>query len=457
MGLFFNDSWRVNRKLTLNLGIRTENEYIPSYRTDSGIQSRAINFGWADKFAPRVGFSYDPSGEGKLKFFGSYSVYFDLFKYELPRGSFGGDKWKDYFYTLTTTNIRDIKVTPGSVGNAGTFPGRLIEVVDNRIPSNDPTNNLIDPDLKPMKSHSFDFGFEKMFAGNYLFRSRYTHKALDRTIEDVGILTPQGEQYYIANPGFGYTIDAKRFPAGYPANVTPRAKRVYDAVELSVSRRFAQVYLNASYTVSRLYGNYSGLASSDENGRTSPNVNRYFDEAWMSYDQKGKVIEGRLATDRPHTFKMFTSYDRKWLGGTTHLAPVINLFSGTPLTTELELGNVPVYLNGRGDLGRTSVFFQSDFLLSHDVKIKGSETKLFRFELNVSNLFNNNAVTNKYTQFTHGNDGSIQYENTADIFKGYSNYLALMKSQEIRVDPQFGRANAFQSPRNLRLGVHFFF
>ena len=103
------------------------------------------------------------------------------------------------------------------------------------------------------------------------------------------------------------------------------------------------------------------------------------------------------------------------------------------------------------------MFFQSDFLLSHDVKIKGSETKYFRFELNVSNLFNNNAVTNKYTQFTHGNDGSIQYENTADIFKGYSNYLALMKSQEIRVDPQFGRANAFQSPRNLRLGFHFFF
>ena len=457
MGLFFNDTWRVNKKLTLNLGIRTENEYIPSYRTDSGIASKAISFGWGQKFAPRLGFSYDPSGEGKMKIFGSYSVAYDLFKYELPRGSFGGDKWKDYYYTLTTPNILDIKVTPGSIGNAGTFPGRLIETVDNRIPSNDPTNNLIDPDLKPVKNHQMDFGFEKTFAGNYVFRSRYTHKALDRTVEDVGILTPQGEQYYIANPGFGYTIDSKKFPAGYPANVTPKAKRVYDAMELAVSRRFARVYLNASYTLSRLYGNYSGLASSDENGRTSPNVNRYFDEAFMVYDQRGKLVEGRLATDRPHTFKIFTSYDKKWFGGTTHFAPVVNWYSGTPITSELSINGVPLYPNGRGDLGRTPRFFQTDFLLTHDVRVAGSETRFFRFEVNASNLFNNASITNKYPQFTHTNDGSIQFDNTADIFKGYSNYRALMTAQDIRVDPQFNQASAYQAPRVLRLGFHFFF
>lgn len=457
MGLFFNDTWRVNKKLTLNLGIRTENEYIPSYRTDSGIASKAITFGWGKKFAPRLGFSYDPSGEGKMKIFGSYSVAYDLFKYELPRGSFGGDKWKDYYYTLTTPNIFDIKPTAGSSGNAGTFPGRLIETVDNRIPSNSATNNLIDPDLKPVKNHQMDFGFEKTFAGNYVFRSRYTHKALDSTIEDVGILTPLGEQYYITNPGFGYSVNASKFPKDYPANVTPKAKRQYDAMELSVNRRFARVYVNASYTLSRLYGNYSGLASSDENGRTAPNVNRYFDEPWMVYDQRGKLVYGRLATDRPHTFKVFTSYDKKWFGGTTHFAPVVNWYSGTPITTELSIGNVPVYPNGRGDLGRTPRFFQTDFLLTHDVRVHGSEQKFFRFEVNANNLFNNSSVINIFPSYTHANDGSIQYGNTADIFKGYSNYPALMKAQEIRVDPQYNKASAYQSPRILRLGFHFFF
>ncbi len=32
-----------------------------------------------------------------------------------------------------------------------------------------------------------------------------------------------------------------------------------------------------SYLYSRLDGNYSGLASADENGRVSPNVNCYYD------------------------------------------------------------------------------------------------------------------------------------------------------------------------------------
>ena len=226
-------------------------------------------------------------------------------------------------------------------------------------------------------------------------------------------------------------------------------------MELSVNRRFACV--NASYTLSRLYGNYCRLASSDENGRTSPNVNRYFDEPWMVYDQRGKLVYGRLATDRPHTFKVFTIYDKKWFGGTTHFAPVVNWYSGTPITTEVSIGNVPVYPNGRGDLGRTPRFFQTDFLLTHDVKVHGSEQRFFRFEVNANNLFNNSSITNIYPSYTHANDGSIQYDNTGDIFKGYSNYPALMKAQEIRVDPQYNKASAYQSPRILRLGFHFFF
>jgi hypothetical protein len=35
--------------------------------------------------------------------------------------------------------------------------------------------------------------------------------------------------------------------------------------------------MNASYLYSRLYGDYSGLASSDEAGRATPNVTRYGD------------------------------------------------------------------------------------------------------------------------------------------------------------------------------------
>ena len=177
----------------------------------------------------------------------------------------------------------------------------------------------------------------------------------------------------------------------------------------------------------------------------------------MVYDQKGKLVYGNLATDRPHTFKLFSSYDKKWMGGTTHFAPVFNWYSGTPITTELGVNGVPLYPNGRGDLGRTPRFFQTDFLLTHDVRVKGSEQMFFRFEANISNLFNNSSVTNIDPGFDHPNDGGIQFENTADIFKGYTNYRSLMKAQDVRLSPSYGMASAYQNPRNIRLGFHFFF
>ncbi|MCX6597782.1 MAG: TonB-dependent receptor [Acidobacteria bacterium] len=455
-GLFIQDQWRVNKKLTLTLGLRTEREFVPSFSDNKSIPSKAITFNWNQKLAPRLGFAYDPSGTGKMKIYGSFGRYYDIMKYELPRGSFGGDKWKDYYYTLDSPNFFAIKPNPAPNSNTGTLPGTLIETVDNRIPSNDPSNPLVDPNLLPVRQTAYDFGYDYLFEGGWVAGVRYTHKQLDRTIEDVGILTSQGEQYYITNPGFGYSIDASKFPKDYPKSVTPKAKRNYDAVEFRLERRFAKrYYVSSSYTVSRLYGNYGGLASSDENGRTSPNVNRYFDEAWMSYDNKGTLVEGRLATDRPNTFKFFGSYDQKWKGGTTRIAPFLSAYSGTPITTEVFVSGVPVFTNGRGDQGRTPFFSQTDMLLSHDFPLKREGMRV-RFELNVTNLFNQATVTNKYTSFTHTNDGGINFDNTGDIFKGF-NVANEMKTQEIRRDPQFGMGSAFQGPRTMRVGFHFFF
>lgn len=449
--IYIQDSWQVARRLTLNLGFRTEREFLPSFRTDSGIASRAIEFGFGDKLAPRLGFAYDVFGNSKLKVYGSFGLFYDLMKYELPRGSFGGDQWKDYVYPLDTPDWTKFK--PGTVSGPGQIPGTLFEVVDWRIPSNNPNDNTIDPKLKPMRERAYDFGADYAWNDNFVFGTRYTRKRLDRTIEDVGVLTPQGEKYYIANPGFGLTADPKSFGAGIPP--TPKAKRNYDAIEFRLDKRFSKNYtFSTSYTYSRLYGNYGGLASSDENGRQSPNVNRYFDLPFMSFDAKGKLVEGLLATDRPHTFKFFGSYLLKSKLGETNIAPTFFVFSGTPLTTEVQVFGVPVFANGRGDLGRTPVFSTTDLLLYHDYKIK--ERYKVRFEANFTNLFDQDTVTGENVSFIHPNDGGIQFSPQSDFFKGID-YNALIKSQGLRLNPQFGKANAFQGPRSIRFGVHFFF
>ena len=70
---------RSTPRLTLNLGLRTENEKMPSFRPD--IKENAFEFGFADKLAPRLGATFDVRGDGRVKVSGSWGRYFDWTKY----------------------------------------------------------------------------------------------------------------------------------------------------------------------------------------------------------------------------------------------------------------------------------------------------------------------------------------------------------------------------------------
>ncbi|MBI4475338.1 MAG: TonB-dependent receptor, partial [Acidobacteria bacterium] len=92
--IYVQDSWQPISRLSLNLGIRLEREDVPSFSPPNP----GILFDWGSKPAPRLGFALDPTGSGKHKIFGSFGWFYDRFKYELPRGSFGGDFYRrDYF------------------------------------------------------------------------------------------------------------------------------------------------------------------------------------------------------------------------------------------------------------------------------------------------------------------------------------------------------------------------
>ena len=58
--------------------------------------------GVREKLAHRLGFTYDLAGDGKTKLYGTWGIYYDIFKLELPHGSFGGQKWLESYYTLDT-------------------------------------------------------------------------------------------------------------------------------------------------------------------------------------------------------------------------------------------------------------------------------------------------------------------------------------------------------------------
>lgn len=436
VGFFIQDSWTVNGRLTLNLGIRADGETIPSYRPENP----SLEFGLSEKIAPRVGFAYDLKGDGRWKAYGSWGLFYDISKLEMPRGLWGADRWVDYHYTLDTYEWPSISCE-GPVGSG--CPGTFIELADRRHVSNDPNDNLIDPNLKPIRTQEFTLGVDHELSPTMSVGVRYAHKWLDRTIEDVGIqVAGVGEVFMIANPGFGiaeFTLAGTC--AACPAQ--PKAKRDYDGVEFRLRKRLSDRWsVNTSYTWSRLTGNYSGLTSSDENGRNSPSVNRFFDGLYMSYDTHGNPIDGRLQTDRPHYFKFQGTYDLPW---GTMVGLEYRAASGTPQQSTVTYKSVPVFDDGRGNLGRSPMFTRTDVLLQHDFRL--ANFGRLNVGLNVINLFDQDTVTRVFQ--TRYRD-AVAGVNDAEFLNGF-NLAAIAQERGLRPDPRFSLPDQFLGARTIRI------
>ncbi|HMV49723.1 MAG TPA: TonB-dependent receptor [Blastocatellia bacterium] len=457
-GYYIQDSWQVLKNLTINAGVRLENEFLPPYTkvVNGNKVPNPISFGWGDKVAPLVGGAWDVLGNGKWKVSASYGQYFDLMKYELARGSFGGDYWHDHYYRLNDPDLSKLSLANVSALAGGT--AKVLDVDNRTVPINAQGQlDGIDPDIKPMSSRQYSVGLDHELKPGMLFSARYTRSRLVRGIEDIGVLDAESNEVYtIGNPGFGAT-DAKKFVTANGVPLTPKAVRNFDGIEFRLDGRFSEGLLrrlnyNASYTYSRLWGNWGGLANSDENGRSDPNVSRAFDLSPGNFDSKGQNVFGLLATDRPHTFKLFLNYSQPWGGKSGETLFSINqiAYSGTPLTSTVGF-IVPVFYNGRGDLGRTPALTQTDFLIAHTVNL--SERVKMKFEANVTNLFNQAAVTNTDQAFNRNGSLSLTdpefYKGGWDVNKLVNPVNGGAPAKNIN----YGFATTYQGIRDVRLGM----
>ena len=214
-----------------------------------------------------------------------------------------------------------------------------------------------------------------------------------------------------------------------------------------------------SYIVSRLFGNYSGTANSDENGRQNPNNDRSFDLPYYYFDASGsqKNVFGRLATDRPNTFKLYLSKTFKNKLGEWTIAPNQNVWQGTPLSTSLIYLSAPTYPYGRGDLGRTPTLTQTDVSFMYGRKI--GERVTARFEANVINALNQAAVLNVNQTLSRQTLTDARLP-LSQFFKGYNPttfYNVNYVSPNPRINPNYNRPISYQGPRDIRIGLRLIF
>ncbi len=460
-GLYINDNWRVTKQLTLNLGVRLENEFLPPYTpvVNGKNVANPVSFDWFSKVAPRLGVAWDVLGDGKWKLSGSFGIYYDVMKYELARGSFGGDYWVTHVYRLDNPNVLNLgRANPGALGT------EIVSYNNRSIPIN-AAGELegIDKNIKPYTQREFTVRLDHALNSRLTGTIRYSRKRLLKAIEDIGVLDGDDEVYLIGNPGFGDTRDTKT-PYGQKAPsgefLVPPAIRDYDGLEFRVQGQvFRNTYMLASYTYSRLFGNYSGSANSDENGRSDPGVSRAFDLPYYYFNSKGQNSVGRLATDRPNTVTFFASHDIKWgKVGATNIGINQAIFSGTPFTTQVIYISAPTFPNGRGDLGRSPAYIQTDLTAKHTFKM--GERWQFVPEINVINALNRAALTNVNNGI---NRSGALTETTLPLktfFSGYDINKLVNPSNPtpgIFYNPIFNRAISYQNPREIRLGMRVIF
>lgn len=474
-GLYIQDKYQPFSRLTLNLGVRLEKENLPSF---NGF-APPINFGWSDKIAPRLGFAYDLFGDGKTKLFGSYGKFNDRLKYNLPRGLFGGELFLEDFFEILPGESYTQFTLENILGGRSKFQRNL------RVASNDPNasilNGKVDSNLKPFSQTELTFGAERQLSSNYVIRARYTFKNVDKAVEDAGVRNAlDSEAYIIGNPGEGLHLQVLQ-ELGYTKSTKPQ--RRYDGLEFVLEKRLSNNwYFNANYTYSRLFGNYSGLSSSDEinvpTGRLAPGTTRAFDLPFVGFTATGEKDNGRLETDRPHVFNAYGAYIYDWMkskSNSTELSVFQTITSGTPQTTRIFLVSTitPAIFTKRGDLGRSPTFTQTDFNITHRYRFGADNRFTIAGDINFLNLFDQAAVTNVFvvknvsTAVITGPILNLGFPNNGIAFTNAYTAGSLLAPINTffegnatnlnRKDARYGQPNTYQSPRGVRFGFRLLF
>jgi hypothetical protein len=432
---YVNDSWAVNRRVTINAGLRWEEEQL-----NGPNQQYVFNDNWS----PRLGINIDPFADRKTKVFFNWGRYTQA----LPTDA----AIRELNQELDINSARWAAPSDGTnlVTNAD---GTVTPIYDaahllsgtngfSNITASSAIPELIHGGTRLNFEEEYLLGFEREVASGMVLDVRYSDRRLERIVEDMQGVSPEGSNfglanqvYVIGNPGpsadyFTNEIEEKYDPAGPPpANCVadygvqknslsqvvgaacgqnpdvaglpiPDGKpdgyatpvRRYQSLEVELNKNFSRGFLiRANYRFAKLWGNYEGLFRND-NGQSDPGISSLFDFTQGVIGLLGdQFTPGYLNTDRRNVGNLYGSYSisngmfRKLTGGIG-----LRGQTGTPISS---LASHPVYQNvgeipigGRGTAGTTPTSLQLDTHLDYPFSFgdKGS-LKLAFDGFNVTN------------------------------------------------------------------------
>jgi len=414
--VYLQDKWAVTSNLYLNVGARWE---LQDMRDVLGRRNLFI----PDNVAPRVSLVYDWTDEGKSRLYASYGWFYNQLPVLLNSRAFGGLVNVSRSYRQSDC---DVPARIGGQTHARSIDGNPTEYcTDFNSSTTGLTAGAVVPRLRGMYNQQFQVGYEQEVVEDLVLGVNWLHADLGRAIEDIS--TNGGLNFIIANPGesvsradiarqqaqcddlqgkfdgaaiddpqrdvYARELNRCNFLAdafGKVGSLFNKPIRNYDAWTFKVNKRFARNWtVQASYTYSRLIGNYDGFVARNT-GAINIGASAQYDIPELVRNSYGPLFD-----NRPHTVKVdgFYSFDLKRAGRLT-LGASLRYLSGTPISVYADnnryAGQYLVYVLPRGAGGRIEPSYFANLSLSYAYPLPG-ETEL-ELTVRLANLTNNKAV-----------------------------------------------------------------
>jgi hypothetical protein len=324
---YLQDSWRLSDRLTLNAGLRWSGQFL------TGASGRVVQE-IPDEWQPRAGFSWQVGRLGTQRFFGSYGRVYETLPTHLAAIQFTDHVEINTFYSSDPRQ-----------------PGAVPDSVQDRSRTEAETSVSV-PGLHGDNFDEYTLGYERLLGAG----ARLTVRGLYRHLRST----------YLLGWDFSRTPDWVLGTPGQGAfDFLPAPRRDYTALEIAAEGAWRGVRYRASYVLSRTWGNYPGLYSSDVGEwYNSPGMNLMF----LSPEQ-ARNSSGLLPNDRTHVVKLSAAYSFRFglEGGASLTAE-----SGSPIN---EFGTsewiVPIFVVPRGSAGRTPALWNLDFRLAYALPLRG--------------------------------------------------------------------------------------
>lgn len=419
--LFVQDSVSVANRISINAGVLlNRDEFSQRVEGSGGCPATVVlkggaavyesngdtctflRFGFADEIQPRLGVSYQVRPGVGDKAYVNWGRYYNMDQKSSGR-SLAPSR---IFQTQTIFDLNGDVLSTGPLAST--------------------TGKMIDPELEPIYTDEILVGYETplsaMLSVDVFFMSRDMHNFIEDVPSRRNSSAPNSGPFVAVN------LPCRSFAACQSAD----AQRTYRAATIDVRRRLSDGWMsNVSYTWSRFEGNFD----------LDYSLNAVFNTSSFIQDGPGTNVEdpnrfGPLFEDRPHVFKVFTSYaahPRITVSG------YFRVQSGTPWAARGRdwEGAVLNYLEPAGS-HRNPAWTNLDLLGTYRLPLRGRAA--VSLQARAMNVFNSQTrLSTDAQQFL-----DLRTVATPPYFAPYQ-----------EPNPFFGTGNAFAPPRRLYVAATF--